>query len=33
MFEVIDRLEPDFLYPDGSLPFGRYWAGKQSENL
>lgn len=28
MFELIDRFEPDFLYSDGSLPFGRHWANK-----
>ena len=28
MFELIDRFQPDFLYSDGSLPFGRHWANK-----
>ncbi len=28
VFEMIDRFEPDFLYSDGSLPFGRHWANK-----
>ena len=26
--EMIDRFRPDFLYSDGSLPFGRHWANK-----
>ncbi|MBR4235074.1 MAG: alpha-L-fucosidase [Clostridia bacterium] len=28
MYEIIDKFEPDFLYSDGSLPFGRHWANK-----
>ncbi|MCR4620675.1 MAG: alpha-L-fucosidase [Clostridiales bacterium] len=28
VMEMIDKFRPDFLYSDGSLPFGRHWANK-----
>ena len=31
MHELIDRFEPDFLYSDSSLPFGRHWADKTKQ--
>ena len=31
--EMIDRFEPDFLYSDSSLPFGRHWANKGANYL